>query len=58
MTTLEVTHLKVRYGSAVAVDGVSFTAPSSTVTAVVGPTAPASPACSGRSTDPSAAPGR
>ncbi|NKR40846.1 ABC transporter ATP-binding protein [Prescottella equi] len=37
MTTLEVTHLKVRYGSAVAVDGVSFTAPSSTVTAVVGP---------------------
>lgn len=37
MTTLEVTHLRVRYGSAVAVDDVSFTAPAGTVTAIVGP---------------------
>ncbi|TQF69404.1 ATP-binding cassette domain-containing protein [Rhodococcus spelaei] len=37
MTTLDVKDLRVRYGSAVAVDGVSFTATSGTVTAIVGP---------------------
>ncbi|CAM2980791.1 ABC transporter ATP-binding protein [Prescottella defluvii] len=37
MTTLDVKDLRVRYGSAVAVDGVSFTATAGTVTAIVGP---------------------
>lgn len=37
MTTLDVKDLRVRYGSAVAVDGVSFTATPGTVTAIVGP---------------------
>lgn len=37
MTTLDVTDLRVRYGSAVAVDGASLTASPGTVTAIVGP---------------------